>query len=343
MKKTVLAVASILLAGSLVAFAGCDKGNNVGVIKGDYKEATAAEAAEAVKNIELDKAFGDPSAEDFKFGFELMADLSFSMNYSVSANSQTVSQMKADGGVEANYRLVIAPEGEAFSATGKGDVSVNANVNQSAAGKDTSSKSEMSANIYQDSEYLYLDAHIAAEGTERDQKIKLSFDDVIDAVIGGIGGAFTVIDDAETELPDGGISGGVDVEMNLGTVISALAEAGFTVSLDQSSGLKIKISAGKEFILGAIEDSDVQLPIPVEGMDFGASEIAIYLSFDESGKFVQAGVNVNITAAMEVSAQGSSVKADVNVKGGVELKLFNGTVTLPEGIADDESYELQGM
>ena len=35
MKKTVLAVASILLAGSLVAFAGCDKGNNVGVIRSD--------------------------------------------------------------------------------------------------------------------------------------------------------------------------------------------------------------------------------------------------------------------------------------------------------------------
>lgn len=232
MKKAVLAVASVMLAGSLFAFTGCDKGNNVGVIKGDYKEASAAEITEAVKDIDVEKAFGDPETEGFKFGFEAKADLSFNMSYSVTANSEKVSSMKADGGLKANYQVVIAPEGEAFSVAGKGDFSMNANVSQSALGQESSSKTDVSANLYQDSEYLYLDAHLGSGENIRDEKLKISFADIIEGVIGEIGGSFALIDDTETELPDGEISGGVEVGMNLGTAISALMEAGFTVSLD---------------------------------------------------------------------------------------------------------------
>lgn len=339
MKKAVLAVASIMLAGSLFAFTGCDKGNNVGVIKGDYKEASAADVNEAVKNIDMEKAFGDPAEENFKFGFEAKADLSFNMSYSVTANSETVSSMKADGGLKANYQVVIAPEGEAFSVAGKGDFSVNANVSQSGLGQDNSSKTELSANLYQDSEYLYLDAHLGSGENKKDEKLKISFEDIIEGVIGEIGGSFAMIDDAETELPDGEISGGVDMEMNLGTAISALMEAGFTVSLDQTSGLKIKISAGQELILNALKEIE-DFEIPLDGLEFSDAEIAVYLSFDEAGKFVQAGVNVNISASMEVLEQGSGMKVEVGVKGGVELKLFTGTVTLPEDLSD---YKLQEM
>lgn len=80
--------------------------------------------------------------------------------------------------------------------------------------------------------------------------------------------------------------------------------------------------------------------IPLDGLEFSDAEIAVYLSFDEAGKFVQAGVNVNISASMEVSEQGSGMKVEVGVKGGVELKLFTGTVTLPEDLSD---YKLQEM
>lgn len=343
MKKTVLAVASILLAGSLVAFAGCDDGGSTGIVKGNYKEATAAEATEAVKDIDMTNAFGDPTAENFKLGFEAKANLSFNMSYSMSMNSQTMSEMKADGSLKANYQIVAEPKEDAFNIAGKGDASINANVTQTAGDKTETNKTEMSATVYQDADYLYVDAKMTANDKEQAEKVKISFEDIIDTIMGEIGGSFMTIDEQEVELPDGAVSGGVDISMNLGTVISALAEEGFTVALDQSSGTKIKISAGKELILSLIGEAGDELPVDLSGLEFSASEIAVYLSFDKDGKFVQAGVNVNVAATMDVSEQGMGMKVDVSIKGGVELKLFNGTVTLPEGIADDTTYELETL
>lgn len=342
MKKSVLAVASILLAGSLLAFTGCNDGGSTGIVKGNYKEATPAEAAEAVKDIDMTNAFGDPTAEDFKFGFEAKADLSFNMSYSMSMNSQTVSEMKADGSVKANYQIVVEPTEEAFNMAGKGDMSMKANVSQTAGDKTETNTTEMSGNLYQDTDYLYVDATMKANDKEQAAKVKISFEDILETIMGEIGGAFMTIDEQESELPDGAITGGVDVSMNLGTAINALIEAGFTVSLDQSSGLKIKISADKTLILSAMGEID-ELPVDLSGLEFSADEIAVYLSFDKDGKFVQAGVNVNVAAKMDVSEQGMGMKVDVSVKGGVELKLFNGTVTLPEGIADDTTYELETL
>lgn len=334
MKKLVLAVASVLLAGSLFAFAGCDNAGNTGVVKGNYKEATAAEATEAVKDIDMAKAFGDSTEEGYKVGLEAKMNLSFTMNYSMLVNSEALTEVKMDGSAKANYQVVAEPQGESVSIAGKGDLTASANMSMTAKGVKTETKSEVSANAYLDSEYLYLDAHVSSGENKNDAKMKIAFDDAIEMIMGQIGGAFALVEEAEAELPDMGITGGMDVSMNLGTAISALIDAGFTVSLDQSSGLKIKISAGKELILSAIKEAGDSIPFSVDAMEFSSDEIALYLSFDKEGKFVQAGFNVNVAAKMDTTVNGSGMKAEVNVKGGVEIKLFKGTVTLPEGLAD---------
>ena len=342
MKKAALAIASVMLAGTLFAFVGCDgNGASTGKVSGNYKEATAEDTAKAIQNVDMETTFGDTTAEDFKLGFEAKANLDFNVEFSMKVDSQELMGLKANGGAKANYQLALAKD----SLAGKGDASVNATVNINTGEKKTSGKSEIKANVYNDGSYIYLDGalKVTEDGKKSDQTVKekYSLEGIIGEIVGGIGGGAysALVEDSATE---GEITGGMETDFNLQTAIDALVEAGFTVSLDQSSGLKIKVAAGKELVLGLLEDvgGEVSVPVPMDKVEFKACEIAVYLAFDKDYKFTQAGVNVNIDATLNVSdsTTKSEMKGKISMKGGVELKLFKGTVTLPEGIAADTSY-----
>ena len=61
MKKKVVALAGVLLAGTIVAMAGCSSSGSgsSGKISGNYKEADDETVAEALSNIDVENAFVD--------------------------------------------------------------------------------------------------------------------------------------------------------------------------------------------------------------------------------------------------------------------------------------------
>ena len=114
MKKTVSLLIALLMSLTLVLFVGCGEGKTSGVIKGNYKEATAEELQTAIAAIDEEKLFGDMSAADWALGVNLSE--SFAVNGKMGTEEVSLS---SDG----SYQISVAKKGTAFDIAGKGDFS----------------------------------------------------------------------------------------------------------------------------------------------------------------------------------------------------------------------------
>ena len=151
MKKLLTTIVSVLLAAVMVMFVGCgDKSGETGVIKGDYKEATAEEVATKLNSVNTETMFGDQTAEDWAAGLSVY--LGFDM-----------SQAGIESSIKLNYDAAFAVAEESLSLIGKGELTAKMPDEE---GKTQSS----SGNIYNDGDFIYLDA--GDEG-----KIKLSIEE----------------------------------------------------------------------------------------------------------------------------------------------------------------------
>lgn len=334
MKKTVSLLIALLMSLTLVLFVGCGEGKTSGVIKGNYKEATAEELQTAIAAIDEEKLFGDMSAADWALGVNLSE--SFAVNGKMGTEEVSLS---SDG----SYQISVAKKGTAFDIAGKGDFSLEMNVPALMPGM-TAGESKMNMTVYNDMNNMYIAAK--ENGAKDEMKLKVDFDK-----IGGIGGMA-----AEEELPGGmvPVPGGID----LAQVLAMAKELGVKVEMDNANGLKLKVSADdaalnkivemimgeiggnnpEEELLAAEDDATVKSPVT-----FSKSLLEVYVHIDADGKLVAASINMDINFALDMTglmaaAPAPSSEMNMSVKGALRFEVNNKTVVLPEGIATDNTY-----
>lgn len=321
MKKAGIAVAGVLLAGTLFACTACGEGGaNTGIVNGNFtEEASSEQLNTAIEKIDTDNAFVDMTQETWKFGLQLSVDLEVKTTTTVtigndSAKSESTNKIGGKLDFSMDQDMSMLANGNFTSSTkvtGDGE-------NASAQGK---------VNVYLDGSYVYVDA--TADGES--EKMKISMADIMGSI-----GDMIPMSESEAEGEPVEDIGSFDIS----EVLAELADMGGKVYLDESDGLKIKISFGKELILGAMDE------IPNFGemsamLKFDeACALDFYVVFDKDGKFGQFSFNTNITGSMDMSGFGST---EISVKGGAVLKASSANVTLPKGIETDSSYELKAL
>ncbi len=348
MKKVSFAVASVLLAGSLVAFTACGEGGSVGKVNGNFKNvATAQEVQTALSSIDFEKAFGTGET----IGLQLVAEMDVSAKMAAGSNKVAFSfDYALQGPKSALGSIVTAPQAseeenqpeiawkdyasvifENFVSAGKFDLTTKQTEGNS------SMETTIGASIYQDANAIYLDSNLGgqplkakvsvAELLEVFDEMLQPGDDIPDIGNDSSLETFAVIDSETTPGDEPTDGDGTDV-INPGDILGGLQEKGLNVYIDDSNGLKLKFSASSELILSAFQDAG----LAIDASALRASTIDFYLVFDGNGQFTQVSFDVNVKVKME--------GLDFSMQGGLALKSYSGTVTLPAGIANDATYVL---
>lgn len=331
MKKILSLITALLLVFALAMFAACSGGSvaDTGKIEGNYKEPTSEELNAALESIDASKLFGDMSAEDWKFGVNVSADLSASVKMGTTE--------MGSASVELSYLFNVAAGEAGLDMKGAG--SVSATVKESMTEEDGSSSMqtmEATAKAYNDSEYVYLNATAKQTGKE-DATIKgnLSFDTIMSIV----GGYLPMAADEEVE---GGLTSGFD----LTEIVAMLDTYGLKLEMDNSNGLKIKLSASKE-TFDAIVDTVIGMMGVYDAeesessfIQFTTAVFELYIQIDKDGKFVAVAANFNIVASVDASAMMSANAAadnnmTVTAKGVFAVEASSKTASLP---ADLNTY-----
>lgn len=315
MKKFLAIIASAILAVCMFAFAACDNnGNNdnSGVVAGDYKEPTEDELKTTIDDVDEDKIFEGLT------GYEL--DAKFNVNISADG---TDSDMAA----ALNFKVTTANQSllgtGTASLTSSGDNGMNVN-----------------ANVYLDSSYAYANVMGLSQVLGSDEfKAKVNYGTLLEGVTGKLPMA------AEEEAEP-------DESLNLAEMLALLDEYKIGVGLDNSNGLKLKLSVTEESVwLLAAEGglSPIEIASYKKMVTFNTFVFDVYFALNEDGSFSQASVNLDIDAALTVpqiglaSAEGAGMA--LKVKGYLTVKAYSGSVTLPEELENytDMTEMLEGM
>lgn len=338
MKKAALALTGVLLAGSLFALTACGKdGGSVGKVDGNFKkEATAQEIQNALSSIDTENAFGTGDT----VALQMLAELEVSTKADGNSNTiemtldYTLQGPKSVIGAAAPTAAEINPEFawmdyaaavlEQFVSKG----SFNLTSKQTVSGQTVTSS--IGANIYQDATSLYLDLNMNGVS----QKGKISIADLLALIDESMksespddGSNVDSDADSDAALPtDSDDTDVTESETDVNVAWSSMLLSSFKPYIDDSNGLKIKFEGDSQIILDAFAEAEM----PIDASALKSSVFDIYLAFDENGLFTQLGVDLNI----QVNADGTQM----TVKGGMALKPYSGTVTLPLGIAIDPTY-----
>ncbi|MDE6585128.1 MAG: hypothetical protein K2K80_00400 [Clostridia bacterium] len=320
MKKFIAAVMSFILVIATCAFAACTpEEENLGVVNGNYVETDAKGLSTALANVNADLT-------DIAGG----AGFDFATKFAVSFNMPETLSLSADGNF--GYKINADMSGETPVLTGAGSGSVSYSLRKDK----TNVEESYSANIYNDSQYLYLNTTAADNG--KIDYLKL-INDAMQGQLPGIG---------EGE-GDSEIGGGMDLPAtgmpDISELISQMEKLGIKAYIDTDNGLKIKLSLDavtfKSLLIVAAQSVKDFLPAEVATtitamlalVEFSDFNIDFYLVFDADGKFVQYGEDININASVELpAAVGVSGPITLQFSNSAYLKAYTGTVTLPDGL-----------
>lgn len=360
MKKVLAMLLSFMLLVSLALFAACDPqgGTDGGKIDGNYTEATEEEVTEAVTELDLNKLFGDTSAEDWKFGLSLNAEAEASLTMTVEEEVYTTTatgtatyaflaqagteaaagavlpfDMKGEGEAKANVEYKIPTYANANAPVTESATTESATSEESAAVEVQEGKIEASVKVYNDSEYVYLAPSATMDGEEEQTTHEyVSISDILYGL--GLGGASVMSADAgngETQTAENPLAQG----------IAMLKQLGCKFAIDASEGLKIRITADKAAIDNVITMvlAEAQAPAEITAAAFAVTEdtaVEIYLSVDENGRFAGLAVNVNggFTMPQKITEEPSDMVIEVSAK--ISL-VFDDTVNVTlEGLNKEE-------
>ncbi len=360
MKKVLAMLLSFMLLVSLALFAACDPqgGTDGGKIDGDYTEATEEEVTEAVTELDLNKLFGDTSAEDWKFGLSLNAEADASLTMTVEEEVYTTTatgtatyaflaqagteaaagavlpfDMKGEGEAKANVEYKIPTYANANAPVTESATTESATSEESAAVEVLEGEIEASVKVYNDSEYVYLAPSATIDGEEEQTTHEyVSISDILYGL--GMGGASVMsadVGNGETQTAENPLAQG----------IAMLKQLGCKFAIDASEGLKIRITADKAAIDNVITMvlAEAQAPAEITAAAFAVTEdaaVEIYLSVDENGRFAGLAVNVNggFTMPQEITEEPSDMVIEVSA----EISLvFDDTVNVTlEGLNKEE-------
>ncbi len=181
-KTVATLLCALTLAVGAVAFSACGSGDE-GVIKGNYKEATALEMINAVKAVDEDKLFTPEEGKD-ALGYELKASAKLGASYGGGTLGE---QFELNANAKAEFKLALKQnEANGISASSAGSVSFKL---KSSLKQLNSLNAD--AELYTDDSNVYVGASIktVADGAEDSSsfKYKIPFTTIGD-IIGGIGG-----------------------------------------------------------------------------------------------------------------------------------------------------------
>ena len=360
MKKVLAMLLSFMLLVSLALFAACDPqgGTDGGKIDGNYTEATEEEVTEAVTELDLNKLFGDTSAEDWKFGLSLNAEAEASLTMTVEEEVYTTTatgtatyaflaqagteaaagavlpfDMKGEGEAKANVEYKIPTYANANAPVTESATTESVTSEESAAVEVQEGKIEASVKVYNDSEYVYLAPSATMDGEEEQTTHEyVSISDILYGL--GLGGASVMSADAgngETQTAENPLAQG----------IAMLKQLGCKFAIDASEGLKIRITADKAAIDSIITMvlAEAQAPAEITAAAFAVTEdaaVKIYLSVDENGRF--AGLAVNVNGGFTMPQKITEEPSDMVVEVSAEISLvFDDTVNVTlEGLNKEE-------
>lgn len=360
MKKVLAMLLSFMLLVSLALFAACDPqgGTDGGKIDGNYTEATEEEVTEAVTELDLNKLFGDTSAEDWKFGLSLNAEAEASLTMTVEEEVYTTTatgtatyaflaqagteaaagavlpfDMKGEGEAKANVEYKIPTYANANAPVTESATTESVTSEESAAVEVQEGKIEASVKVYNDSEYVYLAPSATMDGEEEQTTHEyVSISDILYGL--GLGGASVMSADAgngETQTAENPLAQG----------IAMLKQLGCKFAIDASEGLKIRITADKAAIDSIITMvlAEAQAPAEITAAAFAVTEdaaVEIYLSVDENGRF--AGLAVNVSGGFTMPQEITEEPSDMVIEVSAEISLvFDDTVNVTlEGLNKEE-------
>lgn len=360
MRKVLAMLLSFMLLVSLALFAACDPqgGTDGGKIDGNYTEATEEEVTEAVTELDLNKLFGDTSAEDWKFGLSLNAKAEASLTMTVEEEVYTTTatgtatyaflaqagteaaagavlpfDMKGEGEAKANVEYKIPTYANANAPVTESATTESATSEESAAVEVQEGKIEASVKVYNDSEYVYLAPSATIDGEEEETTHEyVSISDILYGL--GMGGASVMSADAgngETQTAENPLAQG----------IAMLKQLGCKFAIDASEGLKIRITADKAAIDNVITMvlAEAQAPAEITAAAFAVTEdaaVEIYLSVDENGRF--AGLAVNVNGGFTMPQKITEEPSDMVIEVSAEISLvFDDTVNVTlEGLNKEE-------
>ena len=360
MRKVLAMLLSFMLLVSLALFAACDPqgGTDGGKIDGNYTEATEEEVTEAVTELDLNKLFGDTSAEDWKFGLSLNAEAEASLTMTVEEEVYTTTatgtatyaflaqagteaaagavlpfDMKGEGEAKANVEYKIPTYANANAPVTESATTESATSEESAAVEVLEGEIEASVKVYNDSEYVYLAPSATMDGEEEQTTHEyVSISDILYGL--GLGGASVMSADAgngETQTAENPLAQG----------IAMLKQLGCKFAIDASEGLKIRITADKAAIDSIITMvlAEAQAPAEITAAAFAVTEdaaVEIYLSVDENGRF--AGLAVNVNGGFTMPQKITEEPSDMVIEVSAEISLvFDDTVNVTlEGLNKEE-------
>lgn len=340
MKKAGIALVSVLLAGTMFTFAGCDDGNDpddnnnnndqvrsLGAIEGNFEQVDATKAAEVLGAFDFEHAFDQfatdislKQASEFDIGFNVQVPTELIADYlpSTAAASSAISSfitLEGTVGVSSTAHATIDATGETAKAKEEVDV--------------TFGEYEAGLTLYTDGVSVYL----SEDGiTGEDFKIKVSLEDIIGHLqgLGGVGGVM-----AADVVESPGQS------MDIASVVTSVYMLGGVVSLDQTDGLKVRVSLGNSFfgmmrnmasVSGGMDTAAATVLNAVTFSDTSLIEIAV--AFDEDGQFVEYGVAMDLSVSLDGTKLGG-IGGTITVSGKEKTEITTETVTLPENLATD--------
>ena len=288
--------------------------NPDGTISGNYKEPTKEELAAALSHIEGDKVVGDTESADWSFhlGAGLEAGFSFTMGEGESAKTYS-----GETDLSAAFSLKKNEDNTAIDLAG-----ISANINKAkftvpgADGKNT--EYSASGGAYIDTAGMaYADLTLKSGEDELTIKGKDSMNDLM-SLIGGLipGSGYSLF--AEQTDGTGEISGESSAQLiSADYVLEALAQYSVKLEMDDSDGLKFRLTASEETVATLLEEQGVAVELA-----FTKCDVAVYLSLDESYVFravsLVADVEGSLAANAEMMIPAVSFEANVKLSLGAE-------------------------
>lgn len=271
MKKFAVGFASLLLVGSLAAFAACDDGvRDDGTVPGNYREVSVQQAVQALDAVGADNLLGDTSADDWSLGMSVSGKASLSAEqgddrYSVSAESGM--QFSIGAGESDELALLLSSENS---------VSLEQVVDT-----ETAVSSDADVNLYIADQYLYLNiaATASAGGSQSTDttKTKVPLD---------LGGTPSL-----PSTPSGS-------EIDFSTLLTDMADYGASISIDDSSGVKLRVSFTGEALDEVLREVFGSMyPVDSSSLDLqlGAdAAVETYFVINAEGKLVSVSAKVDV-------------------------------------------------
>lgn len=327
MKKLIAVAAGALLCGAF-ALSACGGKNPEGQIEGKYVEVTGAALTEKLKDVTAEKLFGDASSKNWEFGFEFTSALDLETDVNTADADKTERLLKLDLEEKSNLKTVLT---STEAQTKLGGLSLKAQNTNTLKGKLWKSdrlgiaedkEFEYSINLHADDEYLYFQIPDVSDLPLPFEVAAGKFKTPIEYVFSAVAGA---LPNSLAKAAEGDGSAAADL----------LEEYNLKAYVDESDGLKIKISATEQSLYSALEKfANLPEERAKSFATFNSFAVDLYFETAENGKFERAGIVADINGSLNVAAGAladglPALNGTVNFKADMALKRFSGKINLP--------------